>query len=412
MREVTKACFGYLCTMLYSWSILIFKLIFHLASFRNEKARKRISGLKHQQIASKGDIKRVWFHCASAGEYEQVIPILHKIRQRQHTEIVISFFSASGMDYYKLQPLADHAYYLPFDTPKDVAEFLDKLQPDAAIWVKYEFWFNMLHALHLRKTPLMLINTDLKHLSEKGGPAGKIIRQCLPLFDKVFAVSTSSELSGLFKDSEQGFDTKWIKALENKQTAFDIPALEKWKGNSKCLMAGSTHPEDIEVLSKVSGAEIKWIIVPHEPQQHVIDAIKKAFLGKKIALFSDGSFDTSEILIMDKKGILKWLYRYADMAFIGGGFGKSVHNVLEAAAYEIPVCCGPNIKGIPETQHLVDAGLLQIVNDAEELTAFVQQNASKNNISLKTDGRDLFEKAVSQNSTVLITDYIENKIIS
>jgi 3-deoxy-D-manno-octulosonic-acid transferase len=412
MREVTKACFGYLCMMLYSLGILFFKLIFQLASFRNEKARKRISALKQQLIASKGEMKRIWFHCASAGEYEQVIPILQEIRQRQQTEIVVSFFSSSGMDYYQLQPLADHAYYLPFDTPKDVTGFLDKLEPDAAIWVKYEFWFNILFALHLRKTPTILINADLKHLSEKGVISGRIIRQCLPFFDKVFAVSSSPELSELCSDCEQGFDTKWMKALENRQTPFDLPVLEKWKGSSKCCIAGSTHQKDIEALSKVSGIEIKWIIVPHEPQQHVIDFIKMAFHGKQVAVFSEGTFDTSEILIIDKIGMLKWLYRYADMAFVGGGFGKSVHNVLEAAAYEIPVCCGPSINGIPETELLIKAGLLQIVNDAEELTAFVQQNASKNNISLKTDSRDLFEKTVSQNSTVLITDYIQNKIIN
>lgn len=371
-----------------------------------------MSGLRQQHILPKSIRKRLWFHCASAGEYEQAIPIIQKMKSKKDIELVISFFSASGMDYYKLHPLADAAYYLPFDTPNDVASFLDKLQPDAVIWVKYEFWFNILHQLQSRRIPLILINADLNYLSKKGGFAGRVIRKCLIFFDKVFAVSPSAELSAICKDVEVGFDTKWMKALENTRSPFNLPAIEQWKGDSKCCIAGSTHLEDIHLLAMAYGSAHKWMIVPHEPEGYVIKAIQKAFQGKKVALLSDNQLGSSEILIIDKKGILKWLYRYADLAYIGGGFGKSVHNVLEAAAYEIPVYCGPNVGGIPETQTLIDTGLLHIIHDAEELSEFIHQHTTIDNNTFKTNSKLLFEKAVSQNSTALISGYIQSRMIS
>lgn len=392
--------------MMHSIAILILKWAFSIAGLWNKKARLRVKGLKRQVIPVKGNRKRVWLHCASAGEYEQVVPVIQSIKEQSDVGVVISFFSPSGMEYYHLHPHAEVALYLPFDWRKDVERFVTAIQPDMVIWVKYEFWLNTLSLIHEKGIPLYLINADFYGLAKRKSIYGDVIRKSLPLFDKVFAVSSSTELETLCKAVEICFDSKWVKAYQNTITTFKDELIEHWISGKECIVLGSAHVEDLNFLSETINRHLhtfRWLIVPHEVNATIPNYAKEIFSIEEVAVYSENPSADCPIMVMDKMGVLKYIYRYADAVYIGGGFGKAVHNTLEAAAYAIPVACGPNTAGMPETLLLQEAGLLTLLKEPKDFENFIQKTMGGRNERISNQVLQLFAQAQEGNAVESVT---------
>lgn len=395
--------------MMHSIAMLILKWAFSIAAIWNKKAGLRVKGLKRQVIPGKGNKERVWLHCASAGEYEQAVPVIQAIKQRSDVEVVISFFSPSGMEYHHLHPQADVALYLPFDRRKDMETFVAAIQPDVVIWVKYEFWLNALSLIHNKGIPLYLINADLSGLARKKGFYGDVVRKSLPLFDKVFAVSSSNELEVLCKAVELCFDSKWVKAYQNTIATFKDDLIEQWISGKECIVLGSAHVEDLNFLAEVIRRHLhtfRWLIVPHEVNATIPNHVKEIFSIGDVSIYSENPSADCPIMVMDKMGVLKYIYRYADAAYIGGGFCKAVHNTLEAAAYGIPLACGPSTEGMPETKLLVEAGLLALMYESTDFERFINELDDVVNERVRDRVDQLFAQAKSSNTIGKVTSAV------
>ncbi len=355
--------------MLYRRFILLFQFVFRISIFFSKKAKQRVDGLKQLIIPPKTK-KRVWFHCASAGEYEQCIPLIKKIKNNFDTEVCISFFSASGVEYFHLKPEADFCFYLPFDTKKAMEKLLQTLEPDYVFWVKYDFWENIIQLLEQRNIPCDLIYADLKHIESKVFFIKNRILTLLPKFHNVYSVTKPDSDNISYRIIEDG---KWLQAVLNTSKKFKDDIIEDFIQNDTAIIIGSAHLKDIKQLSSYlrrnNSNLYKWIVVPHDTDELTLRKARQILTDS--VLYSSFSDNDGNILIIDRKGILKYAYRYAELAWIGGGFGKSIHNVLEAAAYSIPVICGPNTKGIPESDILVSHQLLYTFKSSEELKLLI-----------------------------------------
>lgn len=383
--------------MLYQIFIFLFQFSFNILKQFSSKLKKRDLDVNSYCLPTKIK-KRIWIHCASAGEYEQSIPLIQKIQSEIDCEIGISFYSASGMEYYTLHPLGDFTFYLPIDTKSNAHLLLDTISPDFVIWVRYEFWGNILQEIFKRKIPSILLYVDLKQIESKNTWERKRRMQLIRQFNKVYATTPPTTMELAYQIIQDG---KWSKSLQNTKIQYQNEALEKLSSDKKIIVIGSAHIEDIKVLSEFltsskDAQQYHWVILPHEIQDAHVQQMKKTL----------GSLDKNiSITWVAKMGILKYIYQYADIAWIGGGLGKSVHNVLEAAAYQIPIICGPNIQKAHEATELEKQEVLFTFSDAKTLQFALQKihQTPKSDFTQKI--QSLFTKnAVDNYSTSILKD--------
>ena len=314
----------------------------------------------------------IWFHCASLGEFEQGRPVMERFRKRHPDwQILLTFFSPSGYEVRKNYAGADIICYLPFDLPSEVNTFLDLYQPRLAVFVKYEFWRNFSFELKKREIPLISVSTILREDQYFFKWWGEFGRQTLKKFDHFFVQNqqTKELLSSIdIKQTTLAGDTRFDRVADSLKTSREILAIQKFKGDSKLMVCGSVWEDDMEVLtglmsevaSQPSEPEIqekgvrvnvqtsdtghlKFVIAPHEINQKQIDS----WIGridKKCLKFSEIGPDTDienfEVLFIDSIGLLSSVYRYGNFAFIGGAYGKGLHNILEAATFGMPIFFG------------------------------------------------------------------------
>ncbi|MCO5247645.1 MAG: hypothetical protein M9887_01670 [Chitinophagales bacterium] len=324
--------------------------------------------------------KKLWIHCASAGEFEQCIPLLLKIKSTLDIEIVISFFSFSGMQYYQLNPIVNTAFFLPIDTPKNAKALISNIQPDYVLWVKYEFWPNVLNEIFTREIPCDLLFADLKNIEKKNFIEKRIIIPLLKRFSHIYSISDSSKLNINYQKVNDG---KWEKALDNTKLSYNDKVIEQFIDGNTAIVLGSAHLSDLAYLKTLLNDtdiynDLKFIVVPHEVNEIEIKKIKKEL--PQSGLYSQNETHQN-ILIMDQLGQLKFIYRYAQVAWIGGGFDKSVHNVLEAAAYNIPLISGVKIQKMHEAEVLKKEGILKTFSNIEELKACLKTSFNDETIS-------------------------------
>ncbi len=325
-----------------------------LASFFNKKAKKWRIGRNNWQIDLTKKInkneKYCWFHCASAGEFEQAIPLIKDLRfKNSDSRIAVSFFSPSGMEMYKDSGLADLFFNFPLDTNRNAEKLIEILNPDFVIFIRNEIWWNSLISLKQKKIPIYLVNANLE---QKRNFFYQIyLNKSYPLFTKIF-------------DTKKFGNTKSERVIENKNNGFKDEVLEDFCRASFVIIIGSSYKKEEEYIhkfytlykSKISN--LKIIIAPHD-----FNSTKKIELGKlfneKIISYSNYKTLNAEnsILFLDKIGILKYAYRYSNIAFIGGGFNKSVHNITEAAVYGITTIFGSNYQKSEEVEDLVNLNL-------------------------------------------------------
>jgi len=375
---------------LYTISIRLFSILIRFAAPFNIKAKQISKGrretfrLLRQKITPADRV--VWVHCASLGEFEQGRPIIEAIKkQYPEFKILLTFFSPSGYEIRKNYNLADCICYLPADTKANAQKLIRLANPQIVFFVKYEFWSNYLHELKKRNIPLYLVSAIFRDNQKffKNSLGGKWYRQMLFCFEHFFVQDEHSvqllKQIGISNVTRAG-DTRFDRVAEIAKSGKDIPLVEKFKGGSLLVVAGSSWKPDEELLAQYihKHPEIKFVIAPHETKRANIDRLLN-LLKTEVVCFTEATEESvlnKQVLIVDTIGILSSVYRYADMAYIGGGFGVGIHNTLEAAIFGMPIAFGPNYLKFNEATSMVKLGIAFPVNNSEDLSAAFDQMLS------------------------------------
>lgn len=349
---------------LYTLVIKIYGAAIRVAALWNPKAKLRIDGQQTLPAPGLPHSRPLWIHCASTGEFEQGRPLIEGIKKaRPDTPILLTFFSPSGFEMRKDYPLADAVAYMPLDTPGRMRDFLDTYRPATAVFVKYEIWHNCLGELARRNTPTYLVSAKFRPDQIYFKPYGKWFARSLKGLTRIFTQNEESKTLlnaiGCSRVTVAG-DTRFDRVAEIAETNEEVPEMAEFKGDGTLIAAGSTWPKDEELIarwwSKHAGRhpEVKLLIVPHEISAGHISELKKRF--PDAVAWSDNPRNVARVLILDHMGLLSRVYRYADIAYIGGGFGAGIHNVLEPAVFGCPVIFGPRHEKFDEAKGLISAG--------------------------------------------------------
>lgn len=384
-------------TTVYEIIIRGFVLMLRLAAFFHPKAKKWIAGRRRWRTRYRADFQKknrvLWVHAASLGEFEQGRPVIEMVREKwPDWQVVLTFFSPSGYEIRQNYPHADFIAYLPADTCRNARDFLQIIQPDAAIIIKYEFWANYLFALKKRRTPTLLVSALFRENQPFFRWYGGLWRRMLRCFTHVFVQNEASEklLRGLgFQNVTTAGDTRVDRVLRIAAEAPENELVKKFTSSSSgAFLAGSSWPADeavfLPVLEKREFQHFKIIIAPHEPSETHLKQLENRLLAGS---FSDGTqlipvrysrvtagkTAGTRVLVIDNVGILNTLYRYGTVAYIGGGFGRGIHNTLEPAAWGLPVIFGPKYQKFEEARQLVARGGAFSVRDQDELAAVLEK---------------------------------------
>ncbi len=346
----------------------------------------------------------VWIHAASVGEFEQARPLIEQLKiHHSQFKIVVTFFSPSGYEARKNYELADGVFYLPFATPLNAKRFIETLQPSMAIFVKYEFWPAYLKALKKRGIPTYCISAIFRPTQRFFHWYGASARRVLKCFTHIYVQDEASRRllaeHGIHECSVAG-DTRFDRVVEivESQKSKDssaqsnlTPVAQFTEGAERVLIAGSTWPEDEELLEAYlentecriqntdSGKRIKLILVPHEIDEQHLHFIFNLFQGRMVRYSTINAMPSNmsrlnilrnaQVMVIDTMGLLSSIYRFGQVAYIGGGFGVGIHNTIEAAVYGVPVVFGPNYHHFREAQGLIDAGAARSIKNYSELEA-------------------------------------------
>jgi len=396
-----------------------------IASAWSPKARKWLIGRKsifekiQADIDTRGKTSTfIWVHCSSLGEFEQGRPIIERIRMQStsHT-IVLTFFSPSGYEIRKNYPVADHVFYLPMDSKKNAAKFLDLVNPHLVIFIKYDYWYYYLDEIKTRKINCLLISAVFRRGQTFFKWYGGFQRKMLRCFSQIFVQNEESkallEAVSISNCIVSG-DTRFDAVVEIEKNFKDIPLIEDFIGKSKCIVAGSTWKEDEEFLQKLldqlTDDKAKLIIAPHEIDKRHLDELQKLFPTS--VKFSElaAEHDPVQILIIDNIGLLSRLYKYGYITYVGGGFTKDgVHNVLEAAVYAKPVVFGKNYQKYSEAIQLVECEGAKSFSSQDELFQIVYtllNDADDYRQKCEASGKYVSQK---KGATQKVMSYIEEK---
>ena len=373
---------------MYNVIIYLYQLGVIITSLFSEKVRKMWRGERdairvlRQQIDP--DAQYVWFHAASLGEFEQGRPLMEELR-RQHPgyKILLTFFSPSGYEVRKNYQGADILCYLPLDPITNARRFLRTIRPVMAFFIKYEFWYNYLHILKHRGIPVYSVSSIFRPGQVFFRWYGRQYAHVLKCFTRFYVQNDiSRELLntiGIHEVSVVG-DTRFDRVLQIKEAARQLPLIEQFKGNAKCFVAGSSWQPDEEIFIPWLNEHPEWkvIIAPHVIGEDHLLQIEKLLEGRKVVRYSKLSENSdcnatlakrdceatlakrelsdADVLIIDCFGLLSSIYHYADVTYVGGGFGVGIHNTLEAAVWDVPVIFGPNNERFQEAQGLKACG--------------------------------------------------------
>ena len=366
--------------LLFKLGSFFFKIAVYMACFFNQKAklavlgRKKVFQILNEFNTANKDSKIAWFHCASYGEFEQGRPIIEAYRKSfPSNKIVLTFFSPSGYEAWKNYKGADLVTYLPFDSNKNARTFLQTLRPDKVFFVKYEFWPNYLEQLKIMGTSTYLVSGIFREGQIFFN--GSLGKQILGAFTHFFVQdSNSKELLakiGLTNCSVSG-DSRVDRVIQNSQTEFNNDRIESFCKNQKVIIAGSTWSKDEDLLIEYIRNNDDWklVLVPHELKESKLINLYNKLSGFKYCSYSDTSKSNvinSKILVLDTMGMLSKVYRFGTICYVGGGFGKGIHNVLEPIIYKKPVIIGPNFKKFKEARDLINLGAITSISDGQEL---------------------------------------------
>ena len=333
--------------------------------------------LEHTEMRRTDTRPTLWIHASSYGEYNAARPIIQRLHDAGTWRIVLTFFSPTGVDllHYR-HPLVDEVYYLPLDTPRNVTRFLDIVRPQKAIFVISEYWVNYLIELHRRRIPTYLLSAHITPKAPFLRWYGGMFREALKAFTRFLVLDEESRqhLAQIgFTNVTVTSDPLFDNVVARARTDYHNPIIERFARDKEVFVVGSlTDMHDLYLTAALSWLHkrTRFIIVPHEITPQSIRQIQRALLGHAI-LYSECTeetpFDDVQALIIDFMGALAYIYRYGQMAYVGGGFGSTLHSVIEAAVYGIPVAFGPNIRRQRTAQILLDNEVGTAVTKLREL---------------------------------------------
>ncbi|MCF8254001.1 MAG: hypothetical protein K9I36_00810 [Bacteroidia bacterium] len=389
-------------------------------NIRANKLCKGQVGL-NQKIAeneAKFTEKSIWFHVSSLGEFEQGKPVMEALKKSYpQYRLVATFFSPSGYESKLNDSICDAVYYLPFESKTNADWLIETLKPAMAFWVKYDFWYYYLQALENKKIPVFLLAAQFRSNQIFFKPIGAFHQEMLHYFSFIFNQNQHSEdllkTIGIKQQMVTG-DNRYDRVIQITQSLGDIPYINEFKQQELTIVAGSSYVNEETFLAKALiglNLKCKLIIAPHFVEDERIASIEKIFEGKCIRysqLNTSTPLQNFQVLILDGMGLLARTYRYADAAFIGGGYWENgLHNSLEAAAFGMPLAFGPKINRFPEAKELVQTEIATIINQQTDfdnwITKVLNDENYRNSVSEKS------RNFVNQNKGA--TEKVMNKII-
>jgi 3-deoxy-D-manno-octulosonic-acid transferase len=373
--------------------VLIYRLLISISSLGgNVKAKKWIDGRKNWKssltsLYRENSTPVIWMHVASVGEFEQGLPVLEQLQKRLPAHrFLITFFSPSGYEQKAKYIKRADVTYLPLDTPWNAQTFLDIVQPSMALFVKYEFWYNHLAECKKRKIPTLLFSA--KFIPEQWFFKPLLRPFAQKYLDTFFTIGVQDDFSMVLledlglKRVFVAFDTRYDRVMLIKENNVYLPILDHFRqGKKRILVAGSTYAADETLLKKIWDLELLdgMVIVPHEVNPERIEHIESIFEGQ--VLRSSGLVEQAEaasktkILVIDQYGMLSKAYRFGTLSYVGGGFNRGIHNVLEAAVYGKPVVFGPKHSRFVEAERLIEAGGAISIDSAEDFMEWMIDKA-------------------------------------
>jgi len=408
---------------LYNFLVIpVLYCLFHIGYYFNDKIKQGIKGRKKLLRGLKNDLEaftdkhpRFWIHCSSMGEFEQSKPLIRKLKKEfPRGFVIVSFFSPSAFEHIKGYNESDYNCYLPFDSKRRAAHFISEINPDIALIVRHDLWPNYLYELNRRNIPTILINSTI-HRNKGYEIFYQIFERVLyHNFTAIFTISEETKKYFIDKNIYNGpikymGDTRYDQVIYRASNSSRIVRpLEKNINSRKVIIAGSTWPDDEQVIIdavkriKNEGMKIWLILIPHEPNKESLQNIRLKAKEYKLSYtkFSELNAQKPEnnktdLLIVDKVGVLAALYALGDICFVGGAFGPGIHNVLEPAAHGKIIIFGPKNSNSFEAQQLKDKGVAFEVNNADELYSLLTSILNKTE-KLKNLGKKA-KQIVSEN---------------
>ncbi len=372
-----------------------------VGSYFNKKLRKMLNGEREaiKQIREKvdSDAQYIWFHAASLGEFEQGRPLIEKVH-KEHPEykILLTFFSPSGYEVRKNYTGADIITYLPIDTITNARAFLRAIRPIMAFFIKYEFWYNYLHILQYRGVPTYSVSSIFRPNQIFFKWYGRNYGRVLQCFTHFFVQNEESQqlLAGIgFKNSTVVGDTRFDRVLQIKEASKQLPIVDSFvhiheEKKPLTFVAGSSWPPDEAIFIEYFNTHPSWklIIAPHVIGEDHLKQIISLLKNKKVVRYTqttETDAANADVLIIDCFGLLSSIYRYGEVAYVGGGFGVGIHNVLEAAVWSIPVIFGPNNAHFAEAQGLRHNGGGFEIHNLEDFSKYIQRFEVETNFRLE-----------------------------
>ena len=408
--------------VLYDFTVFLATILLPIAAVFNKKTTLFVAGRKQTftKISKLRNKKTIWFHAASLGEFEQARPIIEALK-KEYTDykILVTFFSPSGYEIRKNCDLADVVCYLPIDSKSNAKRFVEIVNPSFAIFIKYEFWPNLLNELKRKEIQTILVSGILREKQIFFKSYGGFMRNSLRAFDHFFVQDKNSKqlLNSLdFKNVSVAGDTRFDRVSKIIEQDNSLDFINKFKDNKYTLVAGSTWKEDEELLENYINNEAveneKFIIAPHNIKEDSILDLQKR-IQKKTVLFSektDKNLKEYQVFIIDTIGLLTKIYGVADAAYVGGGFKTGLHNILEPATFGIPVVIGYKYDKFKEAIDLVNLKGVISVQNQQEFTANLL--TLKNDKSFRKSTGEINKNYIEQNlgATQLILKFIKQKI--
>lgn len=409
----------------YNISIKAYGMALKLASNFNKKAKLWVDGRKNWQEKIISSIQKtdkvLWIHCSSLGEFEQGRPVIEALREKYPThKIALSFFSPSGYEIRKNYEGADLIFYLPLDTKSNAKELIKLLHPDILVLVKYEYWFNLITELNVNKIPTIVVSSifrENQNFFKKNG--NNWFAKKLSLINHFFVQNQKSKdlLSSIdIKQVTIAGDTRFdrVKQIIHQNNHLDF--MNSFKNDSKLIVVGSSWPKDeelfIELITSKLNDNWKIVFAPHNLNKNEIDSFISK-INQSTIKFSDLKTKSTEnlskakVFILDTIGILSKVYSYADITYIGGGFGAGIHNTLEAVTFGNPVVFGPKYKKFQEAVDLIEISGGFTISNQTEFNAIFQQLMDNENFRIEAGNKAKNFVTNSPNSTQIILQYLE-----